>query len=180
MKIALLGGSFDPPHLAHIQVINYLLKQRNYDGVWVIPAKQNPFKATQTPFNQRLEMCRLAFGDLGEAVQVRADDERLTGYTIDLVRKLTREHPDDQLTFVGGSDLKAEINQWKESEALQQLVSFEFLPRPPEPNSPFLDISSTQVREALAGGAPPEKYLPKKVAEYVKIKQLYPPPNRVH
>jgi nicotinate-nucleotide adenylyltransferase len=179
MKIALLGGSFDPPHLAHLQVIDYLLKKRNYDQVWVIPAKQNPFKGSQTSFAHRLEMCHLAFGNLGAGVQVRADDEKLTGYTIDLVRKLTQEHPEASFTFVGGSDLKEELSQWKEAEALQQLITFEFLPRPPDPNSPFMDISSTEVRASLAGGAPPEKYLPKKVADYVKIKQLYPPPQRV-
>ncbi len=173
MKIALLGGSFDPPHLAHTQVVQFLIDENKYDQIWVLPTRQNPLKTKQTSFENRLQMCRLAFADFGDRVVVRDDDQELTGYTIELVKSLLIKFPKNSFTFVGGSDLKQEIPHWKESKALQQSIAFEFLPRPPDPASPFLDLSSTQVRDAIASGQKPEKYLPKKVAEFVKNKQLY-------
>jgi nicotinate-nucleotide adenylyltransferase len=173
MNIALFGGSFDPPHLAHVQVVKYLLDSKRYDEIWVIPSKQNPLKAKGHGFSQRLKMAQLAFGELGEKVKVRRDDENLSGYTIDLVRHLQKIYPDDKFTFVGGSDLRQEISQWKNGDRLREIINFEFLPRPPNPDSPFLPLSSTEVREKLAAGEEPRSLLPEKVAQFVQKGQLY-------
>ena len=173
MKIALLGGSFDPPHLAHLQVVRYLLSRGEFDQVWVYPTRQNPFKTTETSFEHRLEMCRLAFSEFGDRVQVLDAERRLSGFTIDLVRHLLKSFPEHRFTFVGGSDLQQELPRWKDAETLKGLIDFEFLPRPPDPDSPFLDLSSSEVRQALIAGDPAERFLPKKVAEFVKNKPLY-------
>lgn len=173
MNIAIFGGTFDPPHRAHVQVVQYLLNSKRFDEIWVIPSKNNPLKAKGHDFKQRLKMARLAFGDLGPKVQVRADDENLTGYTIDLVHRLQTEHPKEKFTFIAGSDLREQISQWKDGDHLQKLIDFEFLPRPPHPDSPFLPLSSSAVREKLAAGEDPHGLLPEKVADYVQNGQLY-------
>jgi nicotinate-nucleotide adenylyltransferase len=175
MNIALFGGSFDPPHLAHVQVARYLLNSRRYDQVWVIPSKQNPLKAKGCAFDQRLKMSRLAFSEMGSQVQVRDDDEKLSGYTIDLIRRLQADHPKAKFTFIVGSDLREQIPQWKDGASLQKIIDFEFLPRPPAPDSPFLPLSSSEVRQKLAAGEDPKKFLPEKVAHYVQTEQLYRP-----
>ena len=173
MKIAIFGGSFDPPHLAHLQVVQYLLNSKRFDEIWVIPSKNNPLKAKGHDFSERLKMARLAFGDLGPKVKVGEDDRALTGYTIDLIDHLKSEHPKEKFTFIAGSDLREQISQWKDGARLQKLIDFEFLPRPPHPNSPFLPLSSTVVREKLAAGEDPHGLLPEKVADYVQNGQLY-------
>jgi len=172
-KVALLGGSFDPPHLAHVQVIKHLLQSDKYDEVWVVPTCQNPFKEDGTPFEQRLAMCRLAFGELGERVQVRDDEKNLSGFAIELVRYLSKRNPHHHWTFVAGSDLKDQVDHWKDGSELKKMIKFEFFLRGGEEGSPFLPLSSTEAREVARHGGDLKKILPEKVADYVQREQLY-------
>ncbi|MFO1464513.1 MAG: nicotinate-nicotinamide nucleotide adenylyltransferase [bacterium] len=173
MRIALLGGSFDPPHKAHEEVLRYLLGSGRYDQIWVFPTKQNPFKNDSTPFQDRLEMCRLAFQNIDPKIQIRADEAQLSGYTIDLIRHLKAVHPGAEFTFVGGSDLEKELPAWKESAELKKILQFEFLPRPPDPSSPFSPISATELRERVKKGLPIENQVAKPVRDYIEKKRLY-------
>jgi cytidyltransferase-related domain len=172
LNIALLGGSFDPPHRAHLEVARHLLQEKGYDEVWVVPARQNPLKQTQASFENRLAMCRLLFGATGR-VRVLDDDAKLSGYTVDLARHLTGKFPMHRFVFVGGSDLQKEIPRWKEAKEVEKLLDFEFLARPPEANSPFSPISSTAIREAIKKGLPIDQLLPKAVEEYIHENNLY-------
>jgi len=173
MRVALLGGSFDPPHLAHIQVLKYLLASGRFDEVWVLPSPQNPLKPASSPFETRLEMCRLAFEGLDRRIQVMEDEGSLSGYTIDLVRHLKQHHPQSDFTFIGGGDLATEIPRWKESAALQGMIAFEFLPRPPQPDSPFAAISATQIREQAKKGLPISDLVPRSVESFIRHHRLY-------
>ena len=173
MRVALLGGSFDPPHRAHVQVVEHLLRQNRYDEVWILPSPQNPLKTVSAPFEDRLAMCRLAFEGLDPRVSVRDDEGSLSGFTIDLIRHLKQHHPKDEFIFVGGSDLAGDLPRWKESEALHKLLRFEFLPRPPAPNSPFPPISGTEIRDLIKKGLPTDELLPKSVEAYLRNRKLY-------
>ncbi|MDL1872552.1 nicotinate-nicotinamide nucleotide adenylyltransferase [Deltaproteobacteria bacterium PRO3] len=173
MRVALLGGSFDPPHRAHVQVIEHLLQSGRFDEVWVFPSPQNPLKPASAPFEDRLAMCRLAFEGLDPRVRVKDDEGTLSGYTIDLIRHLKQHYPKAEFTFVGGSDLKDELPRWKEIEALKKILHFEFLPRPPDPASPFDAISATEVRGKIKKGLPVGDQVPKSVLAYIKNRGLY-------
>jgi nicotinate-nucleotide adenylyltransferase len=175
MRIALLGGSFDPPHLAHLQVLRHLLDRGGFDRIWIVPSPQNPLKPGSTPFEKRYEMARLAFAGLGPQVEVRDDEASLSGFTIDLIRKLRDENPVTQFTFIGGSDLREQLPRWKDSEELLRLLSFEFLPRPPAPDSHFLPISSSEIRERAKKGLPLDGFVPKAVKEYIVANGIYAP-----
>ncbi len=172
-RVALFGGSFDPPHLAHLQVVEHLLGSEKFDQVWILPSPQNPLKPTSSSFDDRLAMCRLAFADLAPRAQVRDDERSLSGFTIDLARKLRAEFPEHEFSFVGGSDLKAELPRWKESSELQRILGFVFLPRPPDPSSPFAPIRSTELRERAKKGLPLDDLLPKSVERYIREQKLY-------
>jgi nicotinate-nucleotide adenylyltransferase len=115
----------------------------------------------------------LAFADLGPKVQVRSDDKNLSGFTIDLVAHLQKIHPQEKFTFVAGSDLREQLSQWQDSAKLRKMIDFEFLPRPPQPDSPFLPLSSSEVRRKLSAGEDPRGLLPEKVAQYVEKEGLY-------
>ena len=173
MRVALLGGSFDPPHLAHVQVLQHLLAERRYDRIWVLPSPQNPLKPESTPFAHRLAMARLAFADLDPRIEVRDDEAELSGFTIDLARKLRAENPGVEFTFVGGSDLREQLPSWKDSEELIRLLSFRFLPRPPAPDSPFLPLSSREIRERAKKGSPLDGLLPEAIERYIREHRLY-------
>lgn len=175
MRVALLGGSFDPPHLAHVQVLEHLLGSGRFDRLWVLPSPQNPLKPASTPFERRLAMARLAFGGIDPRVEVRDDEAKLSGFTIDLVHKLKAENPDHVWTFVGGSDLREQLPSWRESEELIRLLNFEFLPRPPAPGSPFLPLSSREIRERAKKGLPLAGFVPKSVENYIATNGLYAP-----
>lgn len=172
-QIALLGGSFDPPHQAHVQVLEYLLGLNRFEALWVIPAGQHPFKGTAADYGDRLKMCHLAFDSLGKSVKISEVERETSGFTIDIIRLLQKTHPDSHFTFVGGSDLQAELSKWKETEALQEALDFLFLPRPPDPGSPFADISSTLVRGRVKNRLPIAGLVPKAVEEYIQKKKLY-------
>ena len=171
-SIALFGGSFDPPHLAHLQVIHYLQQQKRFDEIWVLPAGQHPFKKDSAGFGDRLAMCRLVFDDETNVV-VREDDRDSTGYTLDLIEMLQTQNPDAAFSFVGGSDLEKEIARWKDPEALRARVEFLFLPRPPDPDSPFLPFSSTEIRRLVKNRLPISSFVPKAVEDYIAAHQLY-------
>ncbi|HEX5033450.1 MAG TPA: nicotinate-nicotinamide nucleotide adenylyltransferase [bacterium] len=172
-RVALLGGSFDPPHSAHLQVARHLLDSGDFDEVWVLPSPQNPLKPSSSSFEDRLAMCRLAFAGLEPAVQVHDDERALSGFTIDLARKLRAEHPDREFRFVGGSDLREELPRWKDSAELRKLLGFVFLPRPPDPASPFLPISSREIRERAKKGLSLAGLLPPSVERYIQEHRLY-------
>ncbi len=149
------------------------MKSGRYDQVWVFPTKQNPFKAQSSSFADRKEMCRLAFAGLDPRIQVRGDEESLTGFTIDLVRHLKALHPNDRFTFIGGSDLAKELPRWEKSEELKKLLNFEFLPRPPDPDSPFPPIRATEIRERIRRGTTTEGLLTPEVAAFIAQRGLY-------
>ncbi len=173
MRIALLGGSFDPPHRAHRQVLEFLLNSGKYNQVWVLPSLKPPWKDRASSYVQRLAMCHLAFDPLGTRVRVSDEEKTLSGFTIDLIRHLQKKYPKLNFTFVGGSDLQSGLSHWKESETLKKLLEFDFLPRPPDPNSRFLDLSSSQIRERIRNEEHWEDFVEPEVAHYIKTQALY-------
>lgn len=173
MKVAVFGGSFDPPHLGHVQVLQYLAEKNEYDQIWVVPAATNPFKEIDSDFDTRLGMCHLAFDEISDKIEILTEGKGSTGYTIDLIHQLQEKYPEVNLTFVGGSDLKENLNQWKNIGELKQLVPMEFLPRPPDPESPFLPITSTEIRALARQGKSIGKWVPKQVEEFIQKHCLY-------
>ena len=72
MRVAIFGGSFNPPHLAHQMAALYVLETAAIDELWIVPAFQHPFGKVLAPFAHRLEMCELAAAALGPRVKVSA------------------------------------------------------------------------------------------------------------
>lgn len=173
MHVALLGGSFDPPHRGHVEVLRFLLNSKKYDEVWVVPSRQNPLKTISSSFDDRLKMCHLAFDSLGEKIRILDIEKNLSGYTRDLVEHLQKKFPAARITFVGGTDLKKQLDRWKDSRQLQAMIDFDFFPRGPEENSPFPQISSTDLRKIIGKGRSTGDFLPEAVKAYIQKHHLY-------
>lgn len=133
MKIAIYGGSFDPPHLGHQEAAQIVSEELRPDRFYLIPASISPFKQEQegapSP-EERLELCRIAFQDIPGLV---VSDMEITrggkSYTADTVALLRQEYPEDELILVVGSDVVFEFERWYRYEYLLEQCTLAVLER---------------------------------------------------
>lgn len=145
-KIALFGGSFNPPHLGHYEIARRIAKRKGIDEVWVLPVFRHPFGKKLTPFPKRFHECRKFFKGLGAKVKVKDLEKRLGGksWTVRLVDYLQEKYPDADFSFILGGDTYRQRGLWKEYNRLRKKVRFVVFPRGPK--SPIPDVSSTEIR----------------------------------
>lgn len=177
-QVLLFGGSFDPPHVGHRQVVEYLAGLPGYEEVWVIPVFDHPFSKDLAPFADRVKMLELTLDGLPGRVQICRIEEELgqkPSYTIDVVRALRRQYPQTAFTLAVGSDCREELKNWKESGALQQEAAFHFFPRPGFEKSVFMDISSSRLREMIRKKEDVSASLHPQVLTFIRQKKLYVP-----
>lgn len=190
MRIGLLGGTFDPPHVGHLILGQLALEQLHLERVVFIPAGDPWRKSNRvvSAARHRLAMTRLAIGD-NPAFDV--DDCEVTRegatYTVDTLRLLREQHPGDELVLVLGEDALADVPNWKEPESLPVLSTVAVAPRrgtelPPLPfdasrvvrvDMPGIDISSTELRERARRGESVRYFVPDAVEAYIKDNELY-------
>lgn len=180
--IALFGGAFDPPHVAHVLAVTWALATEALDAVWIEPVFHHPLHKHPTRFEGRLAMCEAAFGWLGDKVVVRRDEADLggSGRTIDLLEHLGAAHPEVQFRLILGTDQLTNRAQWKDFERVLRLAPPIVLGRPGHPDAPGFEaritlpqISSTAVRDALASGQRPDGLVPRAVLSYIARHGLY-------
>ena len=196
-RIGILGGSFNPPHLAHLVCASEAAAQLELDRVLLTPVAQPPHKdAERDPGPlERLELCRLAVaGD--ERLGVCDVEVRRGGpsYTVDTLRELHERTPEDHLTFIVGGDIALGLPGWHEPEAVLGLARLAVAERSgaghqdiaarlgerfPDASPPLffdmprLDISSSQIRRRIAQGASIRYLVPDPVAERIARGRLY-------
>ena len=183
MRIALLGGSFNPPHVGHLMNAYYVLATREVDRVWLMPVFRHPFAKRLAPFADRLRMCELAAARFAGGVEVsRAEAEAPgSGRTIETLEFLLQRHPEHCFSLVIGTDILPERCKWTAFDRIEQLAAIIVVPRAgfpdPEGRGPALpEVSSTEVREKLARGEDVSALVPREVLAYVKEKGLYREP----
>jgi nicotinate-nucleotide adenylyltransferase len=184
MRVALFGGSFNPPHVAHQLAALYVLETEPVDELWLIPCFRHPFEKALERFEDRLRMCEIMAAPLGARARVSDIERQLGGEsrTLHTVRALQAEHPSTEFHVVIGSDLVAETSHWFGAEELRQRTSFIVVGRAGvagngagEVSMPA--ISSTDVRERLRTGQPGlaavTPLLPRRVLDYIRQRGLY-------
>ena len=126
MKIYMFGGSFDPPHLAHIEIINYLIS--DCDKIYIFPAKESPNKVNEmvATSNQRFKMCKLSFESLSQKVEVSNFElnSPAPSYTINTARWILNLFPNCELSVIIGEDHVKKLVTWYKFEELEKLVNF--------------------------------------------------------
>ncbi len=131
-RIGLLGGSFNPAHEGHRQLSLAAIDALALDEIWWLVSPGNPLKDSapdMAPYEARMESARKIAA--GKAIRA-SDFERRAGtrYTVDTLRALLREHPDDRFIWLMGADTVAEFHRWKDWRTIAQLVPIAVLPRP--------------------------------------------------
>jgi nicotinate-nucleotide adenylyltransferase len=192
-RIGLLGGSFDPPHLAHLALARTALQTLQLDELWWLPAGQPWQKAGRAleAGAHRAAMVRLLIQ--GEA-RFRLDERELhrTGptYTVDTVRECRAAHPEADFFLILGQDQYGRLDTWRDWPALLQDVTLAVAgragqaPAPPaalagHPHRlevlplPDIPVSSSALREALARGDEVSPMVGEAVAGYIALQHLY-------
>jgi len=180
MDVALLGGSFNPPHLGHLLAAHVVRALEPVDQVWFVPAARHPFGKPLVDFAHRMAMCELMCGDAAGWLLASDIEGPLpgNGYTVDTLRALSRRWPDRRWTLVVGSDIVEELPRWKEPEEIRRLARIVVLNRAGHPaldaiGPPLAKVSSTEVRAALAAGRGGEGLLHRDVLAYIERHGLY-------
>jgi nicotinate-nucleotide adenylyltransferase len=181
-EIALLGGSFNPPHVAHLMAAWWVLSTQEVSEVWLLPSYRHPFGKTLAPFEDRLRMCRLAAAAL-RGIQVcgaeaELADDPLVGKTVRTLEHLRAGHPSRRFALVVGSDVLGETDKWYRWNRVKELARIIVVGRQGHPQGadglPLLPaVSSTEIRERLARGQDVSALVPARVLAYIREKGLY-------
>jgi nicotinate-nucleotide adenylyltransferase len=154
MRVAVFGGSFNPPHLGHVLAGTWLLATGEVDHVLVVPAYRHAFGKNLAPFPLRMRLAEAAFACVAHA-SVDPIEYELSGEsrTLHTLEALARLHPTWELRLVIGTDVLAEADKWYRFDRVRELARPLVLPRSDGSTpSPLPVLSSTQVRSALRAG----------------------------
>ncbi|HUD19187.1 MAG TPA: nicotinate (nicotinamide) nucleotide adenylyltransferase [Patescibacteria group bacterium] len=183
MKIALLGGSFNPPHIGHLFIARQVLDFTDTDEVWFLPNYgQSPPKPVATA-EERLAMTKVLNLPKTRISMIEIDN-KLDGETVHILPFLPKEHT---FSFIIGSDQLPTLHLWLDWEKLITTIPFLVFPRYGYPNEPLYggmkvinhelligsNISSTKIRDRVGEGLPIDQFVPKAVAEYIDSHSLY-------
>lgn len=188
-RVALFGGSFNPPHVAHQLVALYVLETQPVDELWFVPTYAHPFGKQLVPYEHRMAMCELVATPLGPRTRAsRAEAELaqrpgfVTSHTLDLVEYLAGQG--HELRLVVGSDILGEAAKWHRWDELVVAAPLIVIGRgghelPPGSVATQVtmpEISATRVRELIARRASEVSGLvPKDVLRYIAEHHLYQP-----
>lgn len=132
--VAVLGGSFNPPHLAHLLVAQEVLRSLGCDEVWLMPCYRQAEGKNTEPAKHRLAMVRLLLETIKHDPRVKASDFevrlRKTSYTADTVQKLQEKFPSTRFYWIFGSELVSQFPRWKKWTKLRGLLPLVIYPRP--------------------------------------------------
>lgn len=174
MRIAVFGGSFDPPHIGHALVVSWLSLTDQADRVLLVPVAEHPFGKVLAPFDRRVQWC-LALGQaIGPQVAVSEIEASLPqpSYTVRTLQALREQHPQDILRLVLGADLLADLPRWHRWQDIARDFAPIIVGRAgydgPEGVPSFPEVSSTQVRQRIVAGDPVRSLVPAAVLQQIE------------
>jgi nicotinate-nucleotide adenylyltransferase len=197
VRIGILGGTFNPPHLGHLICAQEAYLQLGLDRVTLIPARIPPHKPVEDEpgAEHRLELCRLAIHGDEERFDVSDLEIGRDGpsYTVDTLEELKARTPDHELFLIVGGDIAAGLPKWHRPEQVLSLATLAVAKRRGTSRAavdealeslrggerarffrmPRIGISSTMLRERVRSGESIRYYVPDAVASYIDRHHLY-------
>lgn len=193
-KIGLFFGSFNPIHIGHLILANYILEKSDMDQVWFVVSPQNPFKEKKSLLKDynRLDMVNLA---LTNYPKMRASNVEFSmpkpSYTTDTLAYLKEKFPENSFALIMGEDNLKSLHKWKNAENLIENNQIIVYPRKVETeaaaeknpyldhknihliDAPILELSATQIREMIKAHQNVRPMLPPEVFEYLDGSNFY-------
>lgn len=189
MRIGLFFGSFNPIHVGHMALANYMVEFTDMEQVWFVISPHNPLKekASLLNQNQRLYMVNVAIEDDARFKSSTIEfDLPQPSYTINTLVHLKEKYPQHTFSLIIGQDNLESFHKWKNYEEILKKYKLYVYPRPgaksseleQHPNvvltqAPFIDISSTFIRDAIKKKKDVRHYLPEKAWQYIDEMNLY-------
>jgi nicotinate-nucleotide adenylyltransferase len=189
IKTGLFFGSFNPVHIGHLIIANYMATATDLQEVWMVVTPQNPLKPKNTLANDydRLHLVRIAIDD---NPKIRASDIEFSlpkpSYTIDTLTYLSEKYNNREFVLIMGGDNLATLHKWKNYEAILSYYSIYVYKRPAYElglfsqhpsvrffDAPLLDISATYIREAIKNKLSIRYLVPEPVHQYIETSTLY-------
>ena len=191
-KIGLFFGSFNPIHIGHLILANYILENSDMDELWFVVSPQNPFKDKKSLLtdHNRLDMVQLAVKNYPK---MRASSVEFSlpkpSYTIDTLTYLKEKYPNYSFALIMGEDNLDSLPKWKNSEKLMSDYQIIVYPRTFEGekkdseylqhenismvNAPIIELSATEIRNMIKEGKNVRPMLPPEVFEYLDGSSFY-------
>ncbi|MHB1845946.1 MAG: nicotinate-nicotinamide nucleotide adenylyltransferase [Deltaproteobacteria bacterium] len=183
MRVALVGGSFNPPHLGHLLLASAAMARAEPDEVWLAPAHRHPFDKPLAPFEARLRMVELLLEPLGarfraSRVEAEAAARGSSGSTVELLEWLHAERPWIRWLLVLGADIHGERDRWQRFARVEELAEILYVnrqghPELPGAGPPLPEISSTEVRARLGRGESLAGLVPAAVERFAREHGIY-------
>ncbi|MBQ8575462.1 MAG: nicotinate (nicotinamide) nucleotide adenylyltransferase [Clostridia bacterium] len=199
MRIGIFGGTFDPPHAGHKKYADEFKEKLSLDKLLVIPTATPPHKSNEqtADSSDRLNMLKILFD--GDSRSEVSDMEIARGgksYTYETVTLLREQYPDDELIFLLGSDMLLSFHRWLNPDTILEKVKICAVTRSgeideenlsgyideyfPDKKDRFIicefepiELSSTEIRNAIKNGLSVDGLLDEQVLKYIKEKELY-------
>jgi nicotinate-nucleotide adenylyltransferase len=190
MKIGIFGGTFNPIHVGHAIIANYIIQNTDIDSLWFVVSPQNPLKQEYVHDYDahRLRMAELVSRRLENVITSGVEFSlSKPSYTINTLNELQRKFPNDELTLIIGADNWVGFDKWKSFEEIINNYHIMIYPRvgyeviiPPEHSdtitlvkAPEIEISSTDIRNGLKKQHNMCFYLTDDVYRYILENKLY-------
>lgn len=201
MKIGIFGGTFDPPHLGHIGACKAFLETVSLDHLYVIPAFIPPHKAviSGSNANNRFDMTKLAFSTLSDKIIVSDLEFKREGksYTADTLKYFKDNYKDIEIYFLCGTDMILTMDMWYHPEYIFDNATIVYVRRENDSETTkridekcsqyrekfnanilplslnVVEMSSSDIRKAIANNEELTNYLSSEIINYIKINRLY-------
>jgi nicotinate-nucleotide adenylyltransferase len=189
LRLGVLGGSFNPPHVGHLIVASDAVEALDLDRLLIVPASANPLKSSDAPAatsDQRLEMVRLTFGgDPRFEVSSMEMERGGLSYTVDTLEALSGTYRGAELILLLGMDSLRTMDRWKKPDRIRELAKLAVLARGDESVDAALpegvtlvttrrvDVSSSEIRARLAAGRSIKGFVAESVERYISAAELY-------
>jgi len=197
MKIGILGGTFDPPHVGHLIVASQIKERMNFDQIWLMPVASHAFDKKLSSAAYRLEMTKIVAYDgiIASDYEIKLGGVSSTYHTMKYLRE---ERPQDSFYFCMGSDLLEDFHKWNDWKALVSENNFVIYPRGRDyehlehkvqnvmgidershisiiegQDVVITNVSSSLVRSRLKENKSVNYFVPEKIIRYITTHQLY-------
>ena len=190
MRLGILGGTFDPPHIGHFLAAVDAYEALVLDRLFLVPANAQPLKAglAAAPAHQRLAMVKLLIGGDDRFAADAVEIERAgLSYTVDTLNTFAQRFPDAERFFLVGEDAMTAFGEWRAPEQIVKLARLAILRRPGATVGPaviapegtialatrLVDVSSTEIRQRVRAGRSIRGFVPESVAKFIETERLY-------